>query len=77
MDEDDGGLGAIEFSDSEIEADPVKKKNARTDQTEQDFQLVKDTYSAKIENGEVRIIVSHSVKNTWDIEDISKMQEVS
>lgn len=55
MDEDDGGLGAIEFSDSEIEADPVKKKNARTDQTEQDFQLVKDTYSAKVENGEVRI----------------------
>lgn len=52
MYEEEDGLLNIYVSDAE--EDPVAKKAQRTDQTEEDFQTVKRTYDAKVENGEVR-----------------------
>ncbi|KAI0098021.1 hypothetical protein GGR51DRAFT_539024 [Nemania sp. FL0031] len=55
----DSGLLGIALSDSDAEsgdtATATKKvsQEARTAQSEQDFQAVKSTYRAKVENGEI------------------------
>ncbi|KAL6857585.1 hypothetical protein ACO1O0_005026 [Amphichorda felina] len=55
MDDEDGGLFNIALSDSESEekAAASAAKASRTGQTEEDFQAIKQTYHAKIENGNV------------------------
>jgi hypothetical protein len=56
MDDQDGGILNIEFSDDEV--DVVKKKADRTGQTEEEFQAVKREYRVRVENGEVSLISS-------------------
>lgn len=51
-DNEDGGLFNIQVSDAEDTA--AERKARRTGQTEDDFQAVRRTYVAKVENGEVR-----------------------
>lgn len=53
MDGDGDEDGLLNIYVSDTEDDPVAKKAQRTDQTEDDFQVVKRTYGAKIENGDV------------------------
>lgn len=53
MDGDGDEDGLLNIYVFDTEDDPVAKKAQRTDQTEEDFQVVKRTYGAKIENGEV------------------------
>lgn len=53
MDDEAGGIFNIALSDSDAEETPAEKTARRTDQSESDFQAVKATYSAKIENGNV------------------------
>ncbi|GFP56997.1 hypothetical protein TASIC1_0007048900 [Trichoderma asperellum] len=48
-DADENDLFNIQVSDSED--DKVEKKSRRTGQTEDEFQAVKNTYRAKVENG--------------------------
>lgn len=50
-DADENDLFNIQVSDSED--DKVEKKSRRTGQTEDEFQAVKNTYRAKVENGNV------------------------
>lgn len=50
-DADENDLFNIQVSDSED--DKAEKKSRRTGQTEHDFQAVKNTYRAKVENGNV------------------------
>ena len=61
MDDEDGGLFNIALSDSESEekAAASAAKASRTGQTEEDFQAIKQTYHAKIENGNVRLLPPH------------------
>jgi hypothetical protein len=56
MDDESGGLFNIAISDSEAEDQTASstKSGRRTDQFEADYQAVKQTYHAKVENGEVR-----------------------
>ena len=56
MDDEAGGLFNIAISDSETEDQTASttKSGSRTDQSEADYQAVKQTYHAKVENGEVR-----------------------
>ncbi|KAI0152879.1 hypothetical protein GGR57DRAFT_161105 [Xylariaceae sp. FL1272] len=50
----DSGLFAIALSDSENESSPKKPtQEARTGQSEADWQAIKNTYSVKVENGEI------------------------
>ncbi|KAI1270632.1 hypothetical protein F5Y18DRAFT_422131 [Xylariaceae sp. FL1019] len=50
----DSGLFAIALSDSETEGTSKKPtQEERTGQSEADWQAIKDTYSVKIENGEI------------------------
>ncbi|QPH05381.1 hypothetical protein C2857_003134 [Epichloe festucae Fl1] len=51
MDEQEDGILNIEFSDDEV--DVVKKKADRTGQTEDEFQIVKDNYRVRVENGDL------------------------
>ncbi|KAM0333552.1 hypothetical protein ACHAQA_002217 [Verticillium albo-atrum] len=51
--DDAGGLFNIAISDSEDDAKAEEKKQQRVGQTEADFQAVKASYKAKIENGEI------------------------
>lgn len=51
-DEEDNGLFNINLSDEEQEA-AAEKKAKRTGQTEEEFQAVRKTYVAKVENGDV------------------------
>lgn len=51
MDEEDGGILSIDISDNEHDA--VKRKADRTGQTEEEFQAVKRSYRARVENGDV------------------------
>ncbi|KAK2593881.1 hypothetical protein QQS21_008401 [Conoideocrella luteorostrata] len=51
MDDEDGGILNIEISDDEV--DVTKKKADRTGQTEDEFQVVKQNYQARVENGEI------------------------
>ena len=51
MDGEDEGLMNIYVSDEE---DPIAKKAQRNQQAEEDFQAVKRTYRARVENGDVR-----------------------
>jgi hypothetical protein len=53
MDDEDGGLLNISISDGE-EQQPAKPSR-RTDQSETEWQVVKDAYSPKVENGEVSV----------------------
>ncbi|UKZ75054.1 hypothetical protein TrVFT333_002726 [Trichoderma virens FT-333] len=50
-DADENDLFNIQISDSED--DKAEKKSKRTGQTEDDFQAVKNTYHAKVENGNI------------------------
>ncbi|KAL9479669.1 hypothetical protein ACSS6W_004455 [Trichoderma asperelloides] len=51
-DADENDLFNIQVSDSED--DKVEKKSRRTGQTEDEFQAVKNTYRAKVENGNIQ-----------------------
>lgn len=51
-DTEENDLFNIQISDSE--EDKTEKKSKRTGQSEDDFQAVKSTYRAKVENGNVR-----------------------
>jgi hypothetical protein len=51
MSDGENDLFNIQVSDSE--EDKVEKKSKRTGQSEDDFQAVKSTYRAKVENGNV------------------------
>lgn len=51
-DADENDLFNIQISDSED--DKAEKKSKRTGQSEDDFKAVKNTYHAKVENGNVR-----------------------
>jgi uncharacterized protein YqfB (UPF0267 family) len=53
MDDEAGGIFNIALSDSETEETPAEKTARRTDQSESDFQAVKVSYSAKVENGNI------------------------
>lgn len=55
MDEEEDGILNIEFSDDQV--DIVKKKADRTGQTEDEFQIVKENYRVRVENGNVRFIL--------------------
>ena len=57
MDDEAGGLFNIALSDSESEEQVAASaaKPSRTGQTEEDFQAVKQTYHAKVENGNVSL----------------------
>ncbi|RFU81193.1 hypothetical protein TARUN_1039 [Trichoderma arundinaceum] len=50
-DPEENDLFNIQISDSED--DKTEKKSKRTGQTEEDFQAVKTTYHAKVENGNI------------------------
>lgn len=52
FDADENDLFNIQVSDSED--DKVEKKSRRTGQTEDEFQAVKNTYRAKVENGNIQ-----------------------
>ena len=54
MDDEDGGLFAIEISEDESEK--PQKPTRRTEQNEEEFQIVKDSYRTKIENGNVSCV---------------------
>ncbi|KAL7969623.1 hypothetical protein HDV63DRAFT_377314, partial [Trichoderma sp. SZMC 28014] len=51
-DADENDLFNIQVSDSED--DKAEKKSRRTGQTEDEFQAVKNTYRAKVENGNIQ-----------------------
>ncbi|KAL7926082.1 hypothetical protein ACQKWADRAFT_281721 [Trichoderma austrokoningii] len=51
-DADENDLFNIQVSDSEDER--AEKKSRRTGQTEAEFQAVKNTYRAKVENGNIQ-----------------------
>ncbi|KAG6003750.1 hypothetical protein E4U21_001753 [Claviceps maximensis] len=54
MDQEDNPIFNIQLSEPEDQdLDPVKKKADRTGQTEEEFQLVKDMYRARVENGQM------------------------
>lgn len=54
MEDESGGLFSITLSDSEPEeASSKAPPRDRTGQTEEEWQAVKQTYSARVENGEV------------------------
>jgi hypothetical protein len=55
MDDEDGGLLNISISDDE---EQQARPSRRTDQSEAEWQVVKDTYSPKVENGEVSLSFS-------------------
>ncbi|PSR97077.1 hypothetical protein BD289DRAFT_426958 [Coniella lustricola] len=61
----DSGLFAISLSESESESEQTQQSSAapsrdRTGQTEEEFQAVKASYVAKVENGEIaRTILLH------------------
>lgn len=57
-DADENDLFNIQVSDSED--DKAEKKSRRTGQTEDEFQAVKNTYCAKVENGNVSPFLSSS-----------------
>lgn len=57
-DADENDLFNIQVSDSED--DKAEKKSRRTGQTEDEFQAVKNTYRAKVENGNVSQFLSSS-----------------
>lgn len=62
MDDEDEGLMSIYVSDEE---DPVARKAQRNQQAEEDFQAVKQTYRARVENGDVRNTrLRHELKYT-------------
>lgn len=54
MDDEAGGLFSITLSDSEPdEASSTAPARDRTGQTEEEWQAIKQTYKARVENGEV------------------------
>ncbi|KAI9900904.1 hypothetical protein N3K66_005166 [Trichothecium roseum] len=58
MDDEDGGLFAIALSDSDADEsqktqDKLAAARRRTEQTEEEYQAVKDSYGTKIENGNI------------------------
>ncbi|KAF3073323.1 hypothetical protein CFAM422_004297 [Trichoderma lentiforme] len=55
-DADENDLFNIQISDSED--DKAEKKSKRTGQSEDDFKAVKNTYHAKIENGNINQTLS-------------------
>lgn len=61
MDPDNGGLFAINLSDEE-ETKPRPPR--KTHQTDAEFQAVKKSYSAKVENGNVRAAVAFILRET-------------
>ncbi|EGR45085.1 uncharacterized protein TRIREDRAFT_68948 [Trichoderma reesei QM6a] len=56
MSDGENDLFNIQVSDSE--EDKVEKKSKRTGQSEDDFQAVKSTYRAKVENGNIHETIS-------------------
>ncbi|KAK1247495.1 hypothetical protein MKX07_002404 [Trichoderma sp. CBMAI-0711] len=56
MSDGENDLFNIQVSDSE--EDKVEKKSKRTGQSEIDFQAVKNTYRAKVENGNIYETIS-------------------
>lgn len=54
MDDEAGGLFNIDLSESETEDQAASAaKPSRTGQTEEDYQTIKRTYHARVENGNV------------------------
>ena len=53
MDDESGGLFSIALSDSETEETSKAAPRDRTGQTLEEWQEIKATYRAKVENGEV------------------------
>lgn len=70
MDDEDGGLFAIALSDSDADEsqkaqDKLAAARRRTEQTEEEYQAVKDSYRTKIENGNVSTISAASYSSFY------------